>query len=66
MKDTILNLIKQAKENEDTYKDLDSIYTLYEQLQFSTNILQMAEDIYAWLNEKYNIDNMQFDLIWLI
>ncbi len=63
MKETILKLIREAKNNEDIYKDLDSIYTLYEQLQYSTNILQMAQDIFEWLKVKFNIDNMQFDLI---
>lgn len=63
MKDKILKLISESKTNDDIYKDLDSIYTLYEQLQFSTNLVQMAQDIFAWLRTKYNIDNMQFDLI---
>lgn len=63
MKEKILNLIKLSKNDESVYKDLESVFDLYEQLQYSMNIKQMAEDIYNWLNSKYNVDNMQFDLI---
>ena len=62
MKHKILELIKKAAENEDDYKSLESIFSLYEQLQFSTNIKQVGEDIYDWLHKEFNIDNLTFAL----
>lgn len=35
---------------------------LYEQLQYATNIKQIAEDIFTWLNKEFNIDNLVFSL----
>jgi len=61
MKSNMLELIKQSAQNDD-YKDLDDIYSLYEQLQFAANIKEMAQDIYKWLNTTYNIDNVNFSL----
>jgi len=63
MKEKILELIKNSNSNEESYKSLVSIYNLYEQLQYSTNIVQMAEDIYEWLNKFFSIDNVTFSLI---
>ncbi len=63
MKEKILELIKDSKTNEESYKSLVSIYNLYEQLQYSTNIVQMAEDIYDWLNRFFSVDNLTFSLI---
>ncbi|QKJ23003.1 GGDEF domain-containing protein [Poseidonibacter lekithochrous] len=62
MKHKILELIKKAAHSEDDYKSLESIFSLYEQLQFSTNIKQMGEDIYSWLHKEFNIDNLTFAL----
>lgn len=62
MKNKILELIKSSADNENDYKSLVTIFNLYEQLQFATNIKQMAEDIYEWLNKEYKIDNMTFAL----
>ncbi len=62
MKHKILELIKKAANSEDDYKSLESIFSLYEQLQFSTNIKQMGEDIYSWLHKEFNIDNLTFAL----
>ena len=55
LKSTILSLIKSSYTNEKDFKSLERIYTLYEQLQFSSNLKQMAEDIYNWLNTNYKI-----------
>lgn len=57
----MIDLIKKSSQNND-FKDLDDIYTLYEQLQYATSIKQMAQDIYRWLNNTYNIDNLNFSL----
>lgn len=62
MKHKILELIKKAANSENDYKSLESIFSLYEQLQFSTNIKQMGEDIYSWLHKEFNIDNLTFAL----
>jgi len=61
MKSNMIELIKKAAKD-DNFTDLDNIYTLYEQLQYSNNIKQMAEDIYNWLNNTFNIDNLNFSL----
>ena len=62
MKNKILELIKLSATNEDAYKSLVTIFNLYEQLQYATNIKQLAEDIFTWLNKEFNIDNMIFSL----
>ena len=62
MKNKILELIKSSASNENDYKSLVSIFNLHEQLQYATNIKQIAEDIFTWLNKEFNIDNMTFSL----
>jgi len=62
LKNKILELIKSSAENQSDLKSLDSIYSLYEQLQYSMDIKQMAEDIYFWLNGHFNIDNVSIAL----
>ena len=62
MKNKILELIKSSATNEDDYKSLVSIFNLHEQLQYATNIKQMAEDIFTWLNKEFNVDNLTFSL----
>ena len=62
MKNKILELIKSSATNEEDYKALVSIFNLHEQLQYATNIKQMAEDIFSWLNKEFNIDNLTFSL----
>lgn len=61
MKSNMIELIKNSALNND-FTDLENIYTLYEQLQYATNIKQMAQDIYKWLNNTFNIDNVNFSL----
>lgn len=61
MENKIINLIKASVEK-NNFEMLENIYSLYEQLQYSTNIKQMAEDIYDWLNSNFAIDNMVFSL----
>ena len=62
MKNKILELIKQSATNENAYKSLVTIFALYEQLQYATNLKQLAEDIFSWLNKEFKIDNMIFSL----
>lgn len=62
MKNKILELIKSSATNENDYKSLVSIFNLHEQLQYATNIKQMGEDIFTWLNKEFNIDNLTFSL----
>ena len=62
MKNKILELIKSSATNENDYKSLVSIFNLHEQLQYATNIKQMAEDIFTWLNKEFSIDNLTFSL----
>ncbi|MDD2896375.1 MAG: GGDEF domain-containing protein [Aliarcobacter sp.] len=62
MKNKVLELIKSSATNEEDYKSLVSIFNLHEQLQYATNIKQMAEDIFTWLNKEFNIDNLTFSL----
>ena len=62
MKNKILELIRSSATNENDYKSLVTIFNLYEQLQYATNIKQMAEDIFTWLNKEFNVDNVTFSL----
>ncbi|RXJ82567.1 GGDEF domain-containing protein [Arcobacter sp. F2176] len=62
LKNSILNLIKSSCNREKDFTSLEKIYELYEQLQYSSNLKQMAEDIYLWLNRNYNVDNVTFSL----
>lgn len=62
MKNTIINLINSSHDNEHDKKSLESIFILYEQLQYSTDLEQMSEDIYAWLNKSFHVDNVTISL----
>jgi len=62
MKNNILELIKKSANNEVAYKALENIYKLYDQVQYSSNIKQLAQDIYRWLNTNFNVDNVTFSL----
>ncbi|RXJ99881.1 GGDEF domain-containing protein [Arcobacter sp. CECT 8989] len=62
MKNNILELVKSAKSNEKDFKALENIYKLYDQLQYSSNLKQMAEDIYLWLHTNFDVDNVTFAL----
>lgn len=62
MKEQLLHLIKKSANDPKSYKSLEKIYSLYEQLQFSSNLQEMGEFIYNWLNKEYYIDNVDFSL----
>ena len=62
MKNEMLNLIELAIQDKDKLKSLEKIYTLYDQLQYSENIQEMASSLCDWLCEKYKVQNMKFSL----
>lgn len=62
MKNSILELIKESAHNKEAFISLEKIYRLYDQLQYSSNIKQMAEDIYLWLHTNFEVDNVTFAL----
>jgi diguanylate cyclase (GGDEF)-like protein len=62
MKNEMLNLIKLAIQDEDKLQSLENIYSLYDQLQYSENILEMASSLCDWLKDKYRVQNMKFSL----
>ncbi|KLD97226.1 GGDEF domain-containing protein [Aliarcobacter butzleri] len=59
---SILKLIKQSATDENAFKSLESIFNFYEQLQYATNIKQVAEDIFVWLNKDFDVNNLIFSL----
>lgn len=62
MRNTIMELIKESANDSRAYEALEKIYKLYDQLQYSSNINQMAEDIYVWLHTNFDLDNVTFAL----
>ena len=62
MRNSIIELIKQSAFDKVAFETLDSIFKLYEQLQYSSNLNQLASDIFLWLEEEFAIKNMVFSL----
>lgn len=62
MKTIMLNLIKLAIEDKSKLNKLENIYALYEQLQYSENLNEMAESLVDWLYLKYQVVNINFSL----
>ncbi len=62
MKEQLLHLIKESASDQNSYKALEKIYSLYEQLQYSSNLEEMGEFIANWLLKEYHIDNIDFSL----
>ncbi|PRM97343.1 GGDEF domain-containing protein [Aliarcobacter cryaerophilus] len=62
MRNSIIELIKQSAFDKVAFETLDSIFKLYEQLQYSSNLNQLANDIFLWLEEEFAIKNMVFSL----
>ncbi len=62
MKNEMLSLIKVAMEDESKFKSLENIYTLYDQLQYSENLNEMASSLCDWLEDKYAVKNVSFSL----
>lgn len=61
-KNSILELIKLSATNEKAFESLESIFKLYEQLQYASNINQIATDIFSWLESEFDVKNMSFSL----
>ena len=51
-----------AIEDKERLKSLENIYSLYDQLQYSENLQEMAESLCDWLDEKYQVKNIKFSL----
>ena len=62
MKEIMINLIELAVNDKSKIKNLEDIYTLYEELQFCEDIEEMAESLISWLCKKYKIKNIKFSL----
>ena len=62
MRNSIIELSKQSASDKVAFETLDSIFKLYEQLQYSSNLNQLASDIFLWLEEEFAIKNMVFSL----
>ena len=62
MKKEMINLIHQVIDDNTKLESLEKIYELYDQLQYSENVLEMAESLYRWLQEKYRVNNINFSL----
>ena len=62
MKNNMIELIKEACNNKDKFIELENIYILYERLQYCADLDTMTSALYEWLNEKYQVDNLNFSL----
>jgi diguanylate cyclase (GGDEF)-like protein len=62
MKNKIINLIKESCSNKNKFKALENVYDLYDQLQYSESLNEMANNLYDWLNTKYLVNNLDFSL----
>ena len=62
MRNSIIELIKQSASDKVAFETLYSIFKLYDQLQYSSNLNKLASDIFLWLEEEFAIKNMVFSL----
>jgi len=62
MKNEMMELIKKAIVNHAKIKSLENIYDLYDQLQYSENLNEMADSLSDWLASRYKVDNISFSL----
>lgn len=62
MKYKMMELIKSSATDDFAYKALENIFSLQEQLNYSTNLKQLAEDIFAWLKSEFKVTNVEFSL----
>ena len=61
MKHSMLNIIKNASKT-DNFEAIQSIFNLYEQLQYSKSLKQLCNDLFEWLQKSYNITNVTISL----
>lgn len=59
MKSDLLNLIHTSSNNTQAQKNIDDIFALYENIQYSHSIDALIEIVYKWFNSKYNIKNFK-------
>jgi len=62
MKKEMMNLINKVIKDNSKLESLEKIYELYDQLQYSEHILEMADSLYLWLQQKYHVNNIHFSL----
>ena len=58
----MIKLIKIAYNDEKRFKALENVYALYDQLQYSSSLNEMADSLYDWLGNKYKVTNLNFYL----
>jgi diguanylate cyclase (GGDEF)-like protein len=62
MNNQMIELIKDACKEQNKFSAIENIYALYDQLQYAENLDEMANNLYDWLNEKYEIKDSNFYL----
>jgi diguanylate cyclase (GGDEF)-like protein len=62
MKTRMLNLIQLAMGDKSKLEKLEGIYDLYDQLQYSENLNEMAIILVEWLEIKYDLQSINFSL----
>jgi len=62
MKNKIVNLINKAILNKEELQPLESIFELYDNLQFCRDLEEMTECLFLWLKTNCNIENIHFSL----
>jgi len=62
MKDKMINLIKLATEDSSKLAQLENMYGLYDQLQYSEDLNEMAQNLVDWLCSNYKIENVNLSL----
>jgi len=62
MKTKMINLIELATNDKSKLKKLEGIYDLYDQLQYSENLNEMASTLVEWLEVKYDLTSINFSL----
>ncbi len=58
----MMELIKSTCNDKSKLPVLEAIYTLYDQLQYAENLNDMADDVYLWLLDYYNISGINIYL----
>jgi len=62
MKEKMINLIKSVFEDQSKITKIETIYELYDNLQYCANLSEMANVLVNWLLNKYKIANVSFSL----
>ena len=62
MNNPIINIIKIAINNKEKLSSLENVYLLYDQLQYDENLSSMANTLFDWLKDIYEVENINFYL----